>query len=583
MSSRSYDDFSREFERENDSAGVTDNTEPPAKTRRTVKACIQCRLRKQKCDGQSKDDPRRPCPRCIHLGAECSFLTTQIEDEASTSKVEKTAHRVERLQQEVADHEKRLRHLETLLDDFRKNVPSPDSPVRKRQALPRASSTSPRLQPRAGHGQTQSSLSPRSSRRQAADGPTASPGSNSAADRAGAGPLEAVDLGAPMTTLRLLRQFAGEWNYGTSAPDPVGCGLISIEEAQEAFDVFFANCHRWAPVLCPRSQRTAQAVRSACPTLFISVCAVGFRFMNGIPHHAYRNIVTLWDAALSRLLLRPTPADVHLDHIRALLLYIQWMPLDNEGNNVSVPRYNDVSSWSMLGLAIRYALLLGLHQDAVAPFANDCYQVVTVEDISRLRVWINLLTCDANLMLSSGLPASLNPEPVAAIAQSFASHRSASQPDDTRAAALCELVAILKRAAKSSGSPNVRALDSVSLRQANAELDTWEQSWVRTLGEDIQHSQMPFTTLRAYRLAINSACLSSLLSASNQPAQASLHELHALEVSLEAASQTIFALSAQAKWHTWQAQVALGTSFPPGPLVPDETAIERISYSVDSS
>ena len=76
-------------------------------------------------------------------------------------------------------------------------------------------------------------------------------------------------------------------------------------------------------------------------------------------------------------------------------------------------------------------------------------------------------------MLTAALPASLNPEPAVRVARAFGSNPLA-QPTDIKAAALCELVNILNRAAKSCGDPSLRRLDPVSLRRANTELTEWE-------------------------------------------------------------------------------------------------------------
>jgi hypothetical protein len=236
----------------------------------------------------------------------------------------------------------------------------------------------------------------------------------------------------------------------------------------------------------------------------------------------------------------------------------------------------------MLGLAIRYALFLGLHQDAVLPFKTSSDATPTLEDVGRLRVWINLLTCDAALTLLSGLPATLNPDPVVAVADCFKSHRSATHPDDTRTSATCKLVAILKRAVRSSGSPSARSLDAACLRQVNLDLDTWEATWNPVIGDKIQHYQMPFTTLRSYRLAMNSACLSSLLRPSGGPGQVSIHVLEALQVSLHTAALTVFALSEQSKYQPWETYVSID-SLPQGRYTMDMEAIGRIKYSVDST
>jgi hypothetical protein len=77
-------------------------------------------------------------------------------------------------------------------------------------------------------------------------------------------------------------------------------------------------------------------------------------------------------------------------------------------------------------------------------------------------------------MLSAGLPASLDPEPVTKVGRAFAFHPNELPTDDARIAAISELMAIIKKAARSSGDPRVRVLDAMSLKRANAEFDNWE-------------------------------------------------------------------------------------------------------------
>jgi hypothetical protein len=132
-----------------------------------------------------------------------------------------------------------------------------------------------------------------------------------------------VDFGTPMS---MLRHNVSDLSMEIEALDPITCGVLTMEQAQETFDTFFQHCHRWAPVLCPRTQTSAATIREACPALFISVCCVGYRFTSpSVPetHRRYMTLISLLDHSLSRLLLRPNMADVSLDHIRAILLYIQ--------------------------------------------------------------------------------------------------------------------------------------------------------------------------------------------------------------------------------------------------------------------
>lgn len=148
----------------------------------------------------------------------------------------------------------------------------------------------------------------------------------------------------------------------------------------------------------------------------------------------------------------------------------------NQSKTLNTPksRYNEISAWAVLGLALRYALFLGLDRAAIAPF-QDPVSAVSQNDMSCLRVWYNLLTCDFNLMLTSGQPASLDPLVSAQVARRFSSSRHAQQPADLRVAGLVELVAVVHRAMKSCADVSGRQLDPYCLRKINTELEEWER------------------------------------------------------------------------------------------------------------
>lgn len=165
------------------------------------------------------------------------------------------------------------------------------------------------------------------------------------------------------------------------------------------------------------------------------------------------------------------PHDVNLDTLKVLLLYAQWMSCseDESRSGKLKGRYNDISLWAILGLAGRYALLMGLDRNAVAPFQTQA--TVTEEQISRYRVWLNLLTCDCLLMLTSGLPSSLDPIPGASVARRFCSQKS-QMPGDARIAGLLELAAIAYRLGhKFEGT----ATQEESLAIANQKMVEWER------------------------------------------------------------------------------------------------------------
>ncbi|KAF1968126.1 hypothetical protein BU23DRAFT_481479, partial [Bimuria novae-zelandiae CBS 107.79] len=162
-------------------------------------------------------------------------------------------------------------------------------------------------------------------------------------------------------------------------------------------------------------------------------------------HPRYTEIIQLVDMAVSRLLLRPSAPDASLYSIQSLLLYFQWMPYDLYSPNSSTThtqiefktRYNEMSTWFVFGIALRYASFFGLEQKALSTFGDEFGAVhATKEDLENMRVWLNIVTYDCNLTLTSGMPASLRAEPTNTAAYKFCSHHAAQRPGDLRYASM---------------------------------------------------------------------------------------------------------------------------------------------------
>ena len=203
-------------------------------------------------------------------------------------------------------------------------------------------------------------------------------------------------------------------------------------------------------------------------------------------HPRYFELIALFDTAISRLLIRAVPSNATIDSVCALLLYAQWMPYFQEETYDKSPiegaagpsfksRYNDLSAWAVFGLAVRYASFLGLDRTAMAPFRGLTEAVASQEDLSRARVWLNLVTYDCNLTLTSGLPASVDPALAEKTARSFCAHRLAQFPGDLRYAALVELASIVRRAKHSDRGYSMRYPNVDALRKANIGLEDWER------------------------------------------------------------------------------------------------------------
>ncbi|KAL1738189.1 hypothetical protein HDZ31DRAFT_6473, partial [Schizophyllum fasciatum] len=324
------------------------------------------------------------------------------------------------------------------------------------------------------------------------------------------------------------------------------------------------------------------------PLLFTTICSIGARYWHCQPsssqswlHPRYPQIITQLDQCIMSLLLRPTAADMCLETVQALLLYAQWMPLEvPAAGAASLPRsrFNDVSAWSMIGHASRQALFIGLER---CVYAFNGTQEVTEEDMRRMRVWVNLLSTDHHLVMTARLPMTLDPFPATRVARVFGGNPLA-EPTDLRYAGLCELIAIVNRAARRSGDAALSALDSVSLQKANNDLDEWDSVWTvvfsSTPGFAQFNTQMPFTALRWYRLGLNVVSLgpgffSRRAHDEREPASV------ALRISIDAAAAMLHCLSAEA------AHAPLGQALralPRTPLTVNPKALASFRFSIDA-
>ncbi|WRT67574.1 uncharacterized protein IL334_004546 [Kwoniella shivajii] len=498
---------------------------PGSGHRRTSRACLQCRKRKQRCDGASV-----PCERCQRVGKECSFLLDGIiEGEKENDGVEvKWGSGQAKVLQGMKDDMDILRKDESigLIRHFRM-----ENAQRRIQHLERGLSARQDNLARAGSPVAQiMQYDVPETQVPPANPPALSPAAlingrfSHAPIQTLHGLLPSPSSLVPPSTLPQhgtngVNNLDTQARRRSPALDPVSRGVLSAQEAQRLFDIFFAACHELAPCSSSKSQSNASDLRQRSPFLFTSICLIGARYWEmddpvsstrNWLHPRYSDLVSISDEHIRNLLLKPSSSDFNLSTIQALLLSIQWPALDIEshtdgngymGDSPVKSRFNDAYAWLMIGIAIRFAKYIGL---------NDCTEInysdqnVDEDSLAKMRIWLNLISIDRHLTLTAGLPASLEAPP-SHIVRAFGSHPKA-QSGDLKLAGLSELVSIVHRAAQACGDVSLRRLDAISLKVANLELDEWEKQWSLILGINNAptfRQQMPFTALRWYRLALN--------------------------------------------------------------------------------
>jgi hypothetical protein len=304
----------------------------PHSKRRITRACLQCRSRKQRClPNGATPGPRTACKRCHHYRITCSFETEQpVHPTTSRSGL---AQLVVDLERRLNAHEIRIAQLE-----------ASDQQANARTLLPPTGSP---ISIEEGLGLVSDHLD--------ASGPSGTDPSTFS--------IDAVDVGPPIATLQTLKAMPSSklMNLRTQPPndeagsslsvhnafDPIARGIFSEEEASKALNIYFDNCHPSAPFLETRLRHDIPELQSHRSILLLAVCSVGARYwpsdVDGAsiygPHPMLDELTALLDKAISRLLLRPTAADVSLDTVRVLLLYVQWMPFNQDRRS---SRHNEV-------------------------------------------------------------------------------------------------------------------------------------------------------------------------------------------------------------------------------------------------
>ncbi|PTB42678.1 hypothetical protein M441DRAFT_68194 [Trichoderma asperellum CBS 433.97] len=257
------------------------------------------RIRKKrtpaKCDG------KRPCSRCCYLKKTCAFIDPPKE-----------AHqlRIEELEQEVAALKDQLRelpiaqigsHLETHHADIGAALHNSQSGV-----------CAPALHdlehPATPHDTVQLAQ-PCSTPRTTIDHIHSN------------GPTSFIRLSntlSPTDSALSNKHGKSHFEIGTiTLPDCVDAGLLSLEQANQYFAVFFQGCNHYVPIFDPKHD-SFHSIRERSSLLFSAICTVGCRVVTGTDTQQWHMLDFHVKRMLNYALARPDMAS--LETIQAFLV-----------------------------------------------------------------------------------------------------------------------------------------------------------------------------------------------------------------------------------------------------------------------
>ncbi|KAH0533413.1 hypothetical protein TsFJ059_001985 [Trichoderma semiorbis] len=246
---------------------------PRIRKKRIPKSCNACRRSKAKCDG------KRPCSRCCELKKICAFIDPPKE-----------AHqlRIEELEQQVA----------ALKDQIRRTSST--------QTGSQIETNHTNLTPLGVGSQVSSNLE---------HGPFVQAAQFNSDELALIRPSHTE---SPTDTVLSNKQIKSNFEIGSvTLPDCVDAGLLSIEQAEQYFSIFFQGCDHSVPVFDPKYD-SFQSIRARSSLLFSAICTIGCRVVTGTDTQQWHmldfHVKRMLNCALAR------PAMASLETIQALLV-----------------------------------------------------------------------------------------------------------------------------------------------------------------------------------------------------------------------------------------------------------------------
>ncbi|KAJ7745733.1 hypothetical protein B0H16DRAFT_971806 [Mycena metata] len=165
---------------------------------------------------------------------------------------------------------------------------------------------------------------------------------------------------------------------GPAAPHILTRGLITPQEAEKLFDIYFQRMNLSVSLLDPILY-TAQKTCYRSPFLFTVVCAIASRFYTERPE-LYPQAMHFAELAAGTALISGHKCVELCQGYILLSLY-----------PVPAKHWEEERGWLYLGLAIRMAIDLNLHLPNTAQPINESH---AREMLNRTRVWLNCFNLD---------------------------------------------------------------------------------------------------------------------------------------------------------------------------------------------
>ncbi|THU98704.1 hypothetical protein K435DRAFT_660495 [Dendrothele bispora CBS 962.96] len=176
-----------------------------------------------------------------------------------------------------------------------------------------------------------------------------------------------------------------------SPPDILVHGLVTPDDVDKLFDIFYKKCNPFISLLDP-VLHTPATTFARCPFLFTVICAISSRY--------YPEKSEIYPIAMH--FAKHSAATALTDGWKSVELCQAYILMSIYG--VPARRWEEDRSWLYTGLAIRIATDLNLHHASTTKPANETQER---EILNRIRVWIICFNLDRSTSTQFGKPSTI--------------------------------------------------------------------------------------------------------------------------------------------------------------------------------
>ncbi|KAI0794903.1 hypothetical protein C8Q75DRAFT_803748 [Abortiporus biennis] len=263
-----------------------------------------------------------------------------------------------------------------------------------------------------------------------------------------------------------------------AAPDILLCGLVSLDEVDELFTIYFRWINPSLPVL-DENIHTPAAVLGRCPFLFTVVCALASQFYDAKPE--------IYDLAMH--IAKSAAANAFLDGWKTVEMCQAYIILG--GHTPPAKRWEEDRFWFYSGIAFRLAIELNLNR---LPPVSPSDERAEREQLNRMRTWLNCFTMDRYACVNLCKPCMIPDDEALKNASKKFSESQYHNPGDMYVVGLSEILRITSHFCDhvrplleaNDGKENT---DMAAVHAVILEMTEWNRTRTKNLGSESEESE----------------------------------------------------------------------------------------------